>query len=319
MTRKHNAAEKKTQQSKKAKKALVQTPSPYISVQNLSKTYKVKQSKGFLKNLLNPEFQKIKAVDDISFTIQKGEMVGFIGPNGAGKTTTIKMLCSVLHPDTGSITVNGLNPFTQRNTYLHTIGVVFGQKKSMWPELSVKDNFELIGSFYKLPKARVLQRVAELEQTLGRLDFLNQPFRKLSLGQQMKAELVANLLHKPSILFLDEPTIGMDIIAKLAFTKLLQKLNKTEQITLILTSHDLHEIQTVCNRMLIINRGKLLYDGDFDSIKPTEVLVEYIDNNTLKQKRVAKSELKKYIQKIPVAEFSVKEIPLEEVISQFYE
>ncbi|MFT4312208.1 MAG: ABC transporter ATP-binding protein [Candidatus Woesearchaeota archaeon] len=292
---------------------------PIIEVQNIAKTYKVKQQGTFFQNVFRPNYRHILAVNSVSFSIQKGEMVGFIGPNGAGKTTTIKMLCGVLHADTGEISINNFNPFAQRKEYLHHIGAVFGQKKSLWPELSVLDNLELIGSFYKLKKTQVQKRIAELTRVLGEVDFLYQPFRKLSLGQQMKSELIASLLHRPKILFLDEPTIGMDILAKLSFIQLLKELNQKEQITVVLTSHDLHEIENLCKRIIVITHGTIVYDGDIKTMKPEHVRVTYVSRGKLIEKTVEKKKLKSVIAKLQTDEFSVHEIPLEHVIREYYQ
>lgn len=289
-----------------------------IIVKELSKYYKVKQKKGILKDLFNPEFKTIKAVNNISFNINKGELVGFIGPNGAGKTTTIKMLTGILHPDFGEIVSNGFVPFKERKKYLRKVGVVFGQRKSMWPEISVMDNLELISSFYNVSGNQLKKRINELNKLINISDFINQPFRKLSLGQQMKAELVSCLVYKPDILFLDEPTIGMDIIAKFNFIQLLKKINAEENTTIILTSHDLSEIENLCKRLIIINKGKIVYDGDFSKIKPNEVIIKWEDKGVIKEKRMEKNNVAKFLGKIDIDTVTIKEIPIEEVIKEFY-
>ncbi|MFA5303243.1 MAG: ATP-binding cassette domain-containing protein [Candidatus Nanoarchaeia archaeon] len=289
-----------------------------INVKELSKYYRVKQKKGILKDLFNPEYKTIKAVDNISFSINKGEIVGFIGPNGAGKTTTIKMLTGILHPDFGEIVSNGFVPFRERKKYLQKVGVVFGQRKSMWPEISVMDNLELIGSFYNVSNVELKKRIDELGKLIDISDFINNPFRKLSLGQQMKAELVSCLVYKPDILFLDEPTIGMDIIAKFNFIQLLKKINDEEKTTIILTSHDLSEIENLCKRLIIINNGKIVYDGDFSKIKPDEVIIKWEDKGMIKEKRMKKNKVAKFLGKIDIDTVTIKEIPVEEVIKEFY-
>ncbi|MDD4353018.1 MAG: ATP-binding cassette domain-containing protein [Candidatus Nanoarchaeia archaeon] len=292
--------------------------SEIIKVTGLVKHYRVKEKKGILKDLFSPEFKNISAVDNISFSIDKGEIVGFIGPNGAGKTTTIKMLTGILHPDFGEIISNGFVPYKQRKNYLKKVGVVFGQRKSMWPEISVMDNLELIGSFYNVSGIKLKDRIKELGKLIDISDFINQPFRKLSLGQQMKAELVSCLVYKPDILFLDEPTIGMDIIAKFNFIQLLKKINGDEKTTIILTSHDLSEIENLCKRLIIINHGKLVYDGDFSKIKPDEVIIKWEDKGEIKEKRMKKNKVAKFLEKIDIDTVTIKEIPVEEIIKEFY-
>ena len=290
-----------------------------IEVENIQKRYKVKVKKGFLKDFFRPDYTEIRAVDDISFSIKSGELVGFIGPNGAGKTTTIKMLTGILWPSSGSIYINNINPAKERKTHTKTIGVVFGQRKSLWPELSVYDNIELIGSFYGLSKKHVHARVKELQQLLNLDDFFRQPFRKLSLGQQMKCELVSALIHKPKILFLDEPTIGMDIIAKSEFIALLKNINQTQNTTILLTSHDLAEIEQLCKRIIIINNGLKVYDGLVESIRPDEVVVQYQSQKGLIEKRIKKQKLAQFLQNKDISSLRIHEIPLEEIIRKLYQ
>lgn len=290
----------------------------FIVVKSLSKHYRVKEKKGILKDLFKPEFKVIRAVDGIDFSIKKGEIVGFIGPNGAGKTTTIKMLTGILHPDFGEIMSNGFVPYKERKKYLKKVGVVFGQRKSMWPEISVMDNFELIGSFYGVSGDLLKKRIKELSKLIDVDEFINQPFRKLSLGQQMKAELVSCLIYNPDILFLDEPTIGMDIISKFNFIQLLKKINQEEKTTIILTSHDLAEVENLCKRLIIINHGKIFYDGDFAKIKPDEVIIRWEKKGIWEDKRLKKKEVANFLKTIDIDTISIKEIPVEEVIKEFY-
>lgn len=289
-----------------------------IQVKNLSKAFKVKQKRGFLKDLFRPEYRRIDAVDNISFNIKKGELIGFIGPNGAGKTTTIKMLCGILWPTSGEALVNNKIPYKNREEYVKSMGVVFGQRRSLWPELSVKDNLELIGSMYGLSSEMITKRIIELNKLIIIEDFMLQPFRKLSLGQQMKSELVASLLHNPKILFLDEPTIGMDIIAKNDFINLLKEINKREECTIMLTSHDLNEIEKLCPRIIIINKGKKLFDGPIEKIKADKLIVRYEIENKIKEKVVAKNKIKDFLNKIDLTNINIREIPLEEVIKEHY-
>lgn len=289
-----------------------------IDVKNLVKYYKVKEKKGIIKDLIHPEFKIVKAVENISFSIKKGEIVGFIGPNGAGKTTTIKMLTGILHPDSGEIVSNGFVPYKSRKTYLKKVGVVFGQRKSMWPEISVMDNLELISSFYDVSNKELKKRINELSKLIDLSEFISTPFRKLSLGQQMKSELVSCLIYKPEILFLDEPTIGMDIIAKFNFIQLLKKINDEEKTTIILTSHDLAEIENLCKRLIIINKGRIVYDGEFSKIKPDEVIIKWEDKGKIREKRMKKGLVANFLKKIDIDTVNIKEIPIEEVINEFY-
>jgi len=289
-----------------------------IQLKNLSKAFKVKQKRGFLKDLFRPEYKRIDAVDNVSFDIRKGELVGFIGPNGAGKTTTIKMLCGILWPTSGEALVNNKIPYKNREEYVKSIGVVFGQRRSLWPELSVKDNLELIGSMYNLSSELIRKRIVELNKLIVIEDFMLQPFRKLSLGQQMKSELVASLLHNPKILFLDEPTIGMDIIAKNDFINLLKEINKREECTIMLTSHDLNEIEKLCSRIIIINKGKKLFDGPIEKIKADRLIVRYEIEGKIKEKTVLKNKIKDFLNKIDLTNINIREIPLEEVIKEHY-
>jgi ABC-2 type transport system ATP-binding protein len=289
-----------------------------IKVNNLVKLFKVKEKKSFLKDLIKPEFKEILAVNNISFSVKKGEIVGFIGPNGAGKTTTIKMLSGILWPTSGEVFVNNLVPYKDRKSYVRNIGVVFGQRRSLWPELSVKDNIELIGSMYDLSDNLIKKRIDYLNKLIDISEFINQPFRKLSLGQQMKSELLASLIHSPKILFLDEPTIGMDIIAKTDFVNLLKKINQEEKCTIILTSHDLNEIEKLCKRIIIINKGKKLFDGDLNEIRPDELIVKYEKNNKFFEKRVNRKKIKEFLNSIEIENLIINEISLEDLIKKHY-
>jgi len=287
------------------------THTAYIDVQHLTKEYVVKQKSGFFKDLFNPTYKKIKAVSDISFQIQKGELVGFIGPNGAGKTTTIKMLCGILWPTSGQVTIDTLTPWEDRKKHVRKLGAVFGQKRSFWPELSIKENLELLAAIYQVTEISHVVKLLKLEE------FLHQPFRKLSLGQQMRAELAGAIIHNPDILFLDEPTIGMDIVAKSDFMTYLQKINAELKTTILLTSHDLHEIELLCKRIIIINQ-KIVYDGLLAKIRPTKVQVTLTHKRKQKTALVERSKVRKYLEQ-PFDDVSVEEVPIEEVIREYYE
>lgn len=289
-----------------------------IVVDNCSKVFDVKQKVSFLKDLFAPKFKKVSAVDNISFKIKKGEIVGFVGPNGAGKTTTIKMVTGILWPSSGQILVHGESPQEKRKHVVRKIGAVFGQRKSLWPELSVKDGLELIASFYGVTGNEFKVRYQQLAETFEVTGFERTPFRKLSLGQQMRAELCAALLHRPEILLLDEPTIGLDIIAKHELLEFLKRINKKENVTIVLTSHDLAEIEHLCPRIIVINHGKILYDGTVSKLIPNEVVVEYEIGTKTYKKQLPKKELKKFLIGIDSTNFKVNDVPLEEIIKHFF-
>ncbi len=246
-------------------------PENAIEVKKLSKTFKTKHKeagfKGSLKAIIRPNIWKLTAVDDISFEIKKGEIVAFIGPNGAGKSTTIKILTGILYPDSGKATVSGIVPWENRKKLAYKIGSVFGQKPQLWYHLPAIDTFNLFSKIYELDEKEYKERLDYLVGLFEIQDIINTPVRKLSLGQRMKCEIVASLLHRPSILFLDEPTIGLDIIAKQKIRELIKELNKKEKVTILLTSHDTQDIERLCKRIIIINHGKLVYDGDVEKLK----------------------------------------------------
>ena len=243
----------------------------FISVKNLCKTFKVAERQSGLKNafrsLFKRKYKYIKAVDDVSFDIEEGEIVAYIGPNGAGKSTTIKMLCGILKGDTGQIRVNGFDPFAERKKYVREIGVVFGQKTQLWWDLPVGDSFELLKNIYNIPKEEYEKNKDEILDILQIDNFINTPVRQLSLGQRMRCEIAASLLHNPKILFLDEPTIGLDAVAKVEVRNFIKEINRRKKVTVILTSHDMNDIEALTNRIIVIGHGKKLYDGTLNGIK----------------------------------------------------
>ena len=243
----------------------------FIEVKNLNKTFKVNtRDSGLLnafKNLFKREYKLVRAVWDVSFKIKKGEIVAYIGPNGAGKSTTIKMLCGILKPDSGSISVGGLNPFVDRIKFVKNIGVVFGQKSQLWWDIPVEDSFLLLKDIYKISDDNYLKIKNELCDLLDLSNILKMPVRQLSLGQRMRCEIAASLLHNPKILFLDEPTIGLDAVGKVAIRKFIKEINRKRKVTIILTSHDMSDIEALTNRVIVIGHGKKLYDGTLDDIK----------------------------------------------------
>lgn len=242
-----------------------------LKVSNLTKTYKVAVRNSGLKNafksFIKKEYNEVKAVDDISFELKKGEIVGLIGPNGAGKSTTIKMLTGILKPDSGNIKVLGMNPSEDRVKYVKNIGVVFGQKSQLWWDIPAEDSFDLLKEIYKIPDKLYENNKNELVSILHLEKIIKKPVRQLSLGERMKCELVASLLHNPKILFLDEPTIGLDAVSKVIVRNFIKDINKKKNVTIILTTHDMRDIESLANRLIIIGKGKKLYDGDIKDIK----------------------------------------------------
>ena len=237
----------------------------FIEVKQISKTFKVAKKKSGLKeafkSFFNREYVNVSAVQDISFSIEKGEIVGYIGPNGAGKSTTIKILSGILTPDSGECIVDGKIPWKDRVQYVKNIGVVFGQRSQLWWDIPAEDTFELLKDIYDIPQDEYLKSREELIQKLNLEDIINIPVRQLSLGQRMRCEIAASLLHNPEILFLDEPTIGLDAISKQLVRDFIRNLNKEKKTTIILTSHDMSDITTLAKRIILIGKGQVLYDG----------------------------------------------------------
>lgn len=242
-----------------------------ITAQHISKTYKVsKRDAGFssaFKALFRKEYEYIHALNDVSFTISDGEMVGYIGPNGAGKSSTIKILSGILTPDVGTCCINGLIPWKNRIEHVKNIGVVFGQRTQLWWDVPVLDSFELLKEIYRINTHTYRQNLEQLCHMLNLSELLKTPVRQLSLGQRMRCELAASLLHDPAILFLDEPTIGLDAVSKLAVRDFILKLNKEKHTTVILTTHDMQDIEALTSRIILIGKGKILLDGSIHDIK----------------------------------------------------
>ena len=242
-----------------------------IEVKKLNKTFKVKIKekglKGSLKALIKPKYKTIKAVNNISFEVEKGEIIAFIGPNGAGKSTTIKMMSGILYPDKGEIKIMGIDPVKERKKLAYQIGTVFGQKEQLWMHLTPYDNFKFFGAIYDIPEKVVEKKINELKSLFELDEFIDTPVRNLSLGQRIRCEIVASLIHEPKILFLDEPTIGLDPVVKENIRTLIKRMNKELKTTIFLTSHDVGDIEKLCKRVVIINNGQIVLDDSMENLK----------------------------------------------------
>ena len=257
-----------------------------IGVKDLVKQYKIIERKegllGYFKNLINPQYKKITAVNRINFEIEEGELIGYIGENGAGKSTTIKMLTGLLTPTSGKIVVNGLVPNEKRIQNNKNIGAVFGQKTQLWWDLPVIESFRLIKKMYKIPENEYRKNLKNFTEILDLEDLLDKQVKNLSLGQKMRCEIAATFLHNPKIVYLDEPTIGLDVFVKENIRKFIKKINKEKKTTVILTTHDLKDIEDVCDRIILLDKGQIIYDGEKQKFKDTYgkyTLAELIVNN----------------------------------------
>ena len=318
-----------------------------INVEHLSKTFKVKEkSKGFIgsmKTIIKPKFKEIQAVKDISFKVEEGEIIAFIGPNGAGKSTTIKMLTGILYPDSGNIEVLGIDPSKKRKKLAYEIGTVFGQKEQLWMHLTPYDNFKFFGSIYDIPEKETEKRIEELSKLFDLGKFINTPVRNLSLGQRIRCEIVASLIHRPKVLFLDEPTIGLDPVVKESIRKLIKKMNQEYHTTIFLTSHDISDIEKLCKRVVIINDGQIVMDDSMTNLKyhymDKKVIEVKLKNNVnfsdakgikiLKEKENSLSieidtnetdltTVLKLIDPENIIDINISNTPLEEIISAIY-
>ena len=242
-----------------------------ITMEHVCKSYRIaKRNAGFkeaCKALFNREYEVIHALRDVSFTIHDGEMVGYIGPNGAGKSSTIKILSGILTPDSGTVLVNGRVPYKNRIAHVREIGVVFGQRSQLWWDVPVIDSFELLKDIYSIPQPVYQQSLEELTELLDLKELLRSHVRQLSLGQRMRCEIAASLLHRPRILFLDEPTIGLDAVSKLAVRDFIRKQNREHKTTVLLTTHDMQDIEALASRIILIGKGEILMDGTLKDIK----------------------------------------------------
>lgn len=301
-----------------------------IKVENITKEFKSNKRypgfKGAIKSFFSTEYIIKKAVDDISFNIEDGEIVGYIGANGAGKSTTIKMMTGILTPTSGKITVNGLVPYEKRKENAKNVGVVFGQKTQLWWDLPLSETFTLLKEIYDVTDEDFKERMEFFNSTLSLEDFMLTPVRSLSLGQRMRADIAAALIHNPKVIYLDEPTIGLDVMVKEKVRNAIREINKKYKTTIILTTHDLNDIEELCSRIIIIDNGKKIYDGSLEEIKSKygaktsiELQVkEKIDLSTLSFKEILNEDdlvIKEENNKI-IATFNKNKISSSEIMSE---
>lgn len=318
-----------------------------ITVDKLSKNFKVKEKeKGFigsLKSLIKPKFKIVKAVKKISFSVEKGEMIAFIGPNGAGKSTSIKMMTGILYPDGGKIDVLGFDPTKERNKLSYEIGCVFGQKEQLWMHLTPYDNFKFFGAIYDIPSKRVEKKIDEFRELFELDEFINTPVRNLSLGQRIRCEIVASLIHEPKVLFLDEPTIGLDPVVKEKIRTLIKRMNKEFKTTVVLTSHDVSDIEKLCKRVIIVNKGQIVLDDTMDNLKYHYLNKKIIDAKMKEKinldseegitvlkdkdynlklevdlKKRSISDAIKVLDPDKIVDINISNVPLEQIISEIY-
>lgn len=321
--------------------------SKIIQFNQISKDFKIWTKKKGTKftSIFRRDKKIIKALDNISFEIEEGDIVGYIGPNGAGKSTTIKIMSGILTPTSGECSIMGLTPWKDRKKYVKNIGVVFGQRSQLWWDVPIIDSFLLLKDIYKIPSAEYEETLNELINTLNLKDLLNRPLRQLSLGQKMKCELAGALLHRPKLLFFDEPTIGLDAVTKLAVRDFVKSINKKWGTTVILTTHDMNDIDALTNKIILIGRGQILYNGKFSAIKEKychtkEIEVEFskpynkielngysvISHNknmaTLKNDEDKPFHVKEFFneitQKYDVVDFQVNSISVDEILAKLY-
>jgi len=321
---------------------------PQIEVRELTKTFRVAEPgpglAGALVGLFRPRYREVRALDGVDFTIQKGELVAYVGPNGAGKSTTIKVLSGVLVPTSGQCLVSGRVPWQDRVLHVARIGVVFGQRTQLFWDLPLRESFELLRAIYAVPRENFAKRLAELSALLALEPLFTTPVRQLSLGQRMRAELAAALLHAPDVLFLDEPTIGLDAPSKLAVRGFIRELNRTQGVTVILTTHDFDDIEAVCDRVIVVARGKVVQDGNLEALRravlherrltvdvgddqaeielPAARLVERSGARftfAFDPERVSSAELiQELAKRTTIRDLFVAHAPIEEVISELY-
>lgn len=327
-----------------------------IRVENLTKEFRISEKypgfKGAIKSFFSTEYTTKKAVDGISFEINDGEIVGYIGANGAGKSTTIKMMTGILTPTNGIVSVNGLVPYENREKNAKNIGVVFGQKTQLWWDLPISETFSLLKDIYDVSDEDFEERMRFLKDVLGLEEFFLSPVRTLSLGQRMRADLAAALIHNPNVIYLDEPTIGLDIVVKERVRKAIKEINEKYKTTIILTTHDLNDIEELCSRIIIIDSGKKIYDGELNGVKEKfgylttveiqikeevdlekfnefdemkvddEFKIEYKENKLAitfnKNKMSSADVIGRVMKKLSVIDFVIKETSIEDIVKKMY-
>jgi ABC-2 type transport system ATP-binding protein len=336
-----------------AMSSLPRNAPPIIDVRELSKGFRSFRRRegvwGAVQNLFVREYKTVEAVRQVSFTIQRGEMVGYIGPNGAGKSTTIKMLTGILVPSSGEAHVNGFVPYRQRREYVKTIGVVFGQRTQLWWDIAVVESFKLLRRIYDVSQRDFDARMEHFNHILKIGDYLHTPVRKLSLGERMRCEMAAALLHNPPLLFLDEPTIGLDVVAKDHIRQFLRTINREFHTTVLLTTHDLDDIEELCRRIMIIDRGRVLFDGALDHLKQkllrtkqvkfvlkdraqaagvqsfssAGAVVEQVDELTYRiifdRAQISTADLiRKILANVEIRDLLIEDEPIEEIVKRIY-
>ena len=327
-----------------------------IRVENLTKEFRISKKypgfKGAIKSFFSTEYTTKKAVEGISFEINDGEIVGYIGANGAGKSTTIKMMTGILTPTNGIVSVNGLVPYENREKNAKNIGVVFGQKTQLWWDLPISETFSLLKDIYDVSDEDFEERMRFLKDVLGLEEFFLSPVRTLSLGQRMRADLAAALIHNPNVIYLDEPTIGLDIVVKERVRKAIKEINEKYKTTIILTTHDLNDIEELCSRIIIIDSGKKIYDGELNGVKEKfgylttveiqikeevdlekfnefdemkvddEFKIEYKENKLAitfnKNKMSSADVIGQVMKKLTVIDFVIKETSIEDIVKKMY-
>ena len=326
---------------------------PIIEVEQLTKEFRTFRRRegvlGALQNLFVREYVTVRAVDRVSFAIDPGEMVGYIGANGAGKSTTIKVLTGILVPTSGRVVANGYVPYRDRRRYTKRLGVVFGQRTQLWWDIAVIESFKLLREIYEIPEADYRRRLDKFCDILNLKEYLHTPVRKLSLGERMRCDLAAALLHNPPLLFLDEPTIGLDVVAKDHIREFLKEVNRAEQTTVLLTTHDLSDIEELCKRILIIDKGKILFDGQLAEMKDRlaqynqvkfflkdraqavhlpqissdGISCERIDELTYvmrfgRQRHSSAEVIRRLVNTLEVSDIFVEEEPIEDIVKRIY-
>ena len=320
-----------------------------ITFSNISQTYKVAKRKAgvkaALKSIVKRDYTYVEALKDVSFTVNRGEIIGYIGPNGAGKSTTIKIMSGILVPTSGTCTILGRTPWDNRIEHVKNIGVVFGQRSQLMWDIPVIDSFELMRDIYRVPEQQFKKNLDELVEVFNLSEFTDTPVRQLSLGQRMRCEIAASLLHNPEILFLDEPTIGLDAVSKVAVRNFIKRVNKEKGVTVILTTHDMGDVEALTDHVMLIGKGELLYDGSFSEMKNrfnnTNILtidydagqqIEIANHTTLLSNengrvvisvdtgRVPVSDVISHLsQELTVYNINIESRPIEEIIANIYE